>query len=85
MSYLPGAYFIYYDDIRCVVLHCLNKHVSLIFSPADHHAARGANAGVALITVTCTAAAAAASTSLLSCCFRWGLEHHEYQMGSGVL
>src|SRR5690242_5241054 len=54
MTHLPCAYLIYNDDVRVVVLYRLQQDVRLLLSAGHHQAARIANAGVALVSITCS-------------------------------
>jgi hypothetical protein len=51
--HLLCSYLVYDDDVGVVVLHRLHQDVCLLLTPGHHQAARIADAGVALVSISC--------------------------------
>jgi heterodisulfide reductase subunit A-like polyferredoxin len=63
VAHLLSPYLIHYNNVRVVVLHRLHKDVSLLVTPGDHQTPGIADAGVALISITCSSSIAAAAAA----------------------
>ena len=63
--HLLCSYLVHDDDVGVVVLHRLHQDVCLLLTPGHHQAARIADAGVALVSITCAYAARVAAGSLI--------------------